>query len=113
MHALIQTFSEFTREDWREMDRLRSLSFKPTQEEIEAERKERERIKQETIANNLGKYGIAKPETITKEFVINFLSTIDAKQFIGENIEDWTDSQIELYWDIESAFDELVYTRLG
>jgi hypothetical protein len=37
---------------------------------------------------------------------------INAKEFVWDDVEKWVLNQIEVFWDLETAFDDLVYTRL-
>jgi hypothetical protein len=50
---LLNIISTFTKEDWQEFDRLKSLPFQPTQEELEAQRLEQEQNKKLVIENKL------------------------------------------------------------
>jgi hypothetical protein len=50
---LLQIFSQFTREDWQEFDRLKSLPFEPTEQELETQRLEQEQNKKLVIENKL------------------------------------------------------------
>jgi hypothetical protein len=37
---------------------------------------------------------------------------INAKEFVWGDLEKWIEAQIILFGDLETAFDDLVYTRL-
>jgi hypothetical protein len=53
MNTLLETFSQFTREDWQEFDRLKQLAFQPTLEEIEKQKEEQEKQKQSLVNSKL------------------------------------------------------------
>jgi len=53
MNSLLQEFANFTKEDWQEFDRLKSLPFQPTQEELEEQRLEQEQNKKLVIEAKL------------------------------------------------------------
>jgi hypothetical protein len=112
MNTLLTTFSTFTREDWIEFDRLKWLAFQPTQEELEEQAKQQEEQKQLVITNKLQAIWITRPEVITKEFVLQLLEIINAKEFVWADLDLWIENQINLYWDLETAFNDLVYSRL-
>jgi hypothetical protein len=40
------------------------------------------------------------------------LETINAKQFVGEDLNWWIDNQLVLFGDLETAFNELVIRYL-
>jgi predicted ATP-dependent Lon-type protease len=50
---LLQIFSQFTKEDWIEFDRIKSLAFQPTQEELEEQARQQEEQKQLVITSKL------------------------------------------------------------
>jgi hypothetical protein len=50
---LLNIFSTFTKEDWIEFDRLKSLAFQPTQEELEEQARQQEKQKQLVITSKL------------------------------------------------------------
>jgi predicted ATP-dependent Lon-type protease len=50
---LLNIFSTFTKEDWIEFDRLKSLPFQPTQEELEEQARQQEEQKQLVITSKL------------------------------------------------------------
>lgn len=105
---LLQIFSTFTREDWQEFDRIKSLAFQPTQEELEAQRLEQEQARINTINSKLANLWITRPEVITKEFVIWLLTQLKAEQFIWSDFDWWITNQENLFWNLETAFDDLV-----
>ena len=109
---LLNIFSEFTKEDWIEFDRIKSLPFQPTQEELEEQARQQEEQKQLVITSKLQAIWIERPEVITQEFVLQLLEAINAREFVWADLDKWINSQIELFWDIETAFNDLVYSRL-
>jgi hypothetical protein len=50
---LLNIFSQFTKEDWIEFDRIKSLPFQPTQEEVEEQQRQQEEQKQLVINSKL------------------------------------------------------------
>jgi predicted ATP-dependent Lon-type protease len=50
---LLNIFSQFTKEDWIEFDRLKSLLFEPTEEELEEQARQQEEQKQLVITSKL------------------------------------------------------------
>lgn len=105
-------FTNWTRQDFIDFDNRRAEVFAPTQEELEAEQIIQEQARKQSIIDKLAKYWATRPDTITKEFCIWFLTSINAKEFIGDDYSSWVDSEIEIHGDIETAFDNLVYNRL-
>ena len=109
---LLNIFSTFTKEDWIEFDRLKSLPFQPTQEELEEQTRQQEEQKQLVITSKLQAIWIERPETITKEFVLELLETINAREFVWADLSTWIENQCLLFGDLKAAFDDLVYSRL-
>ena len=105
---LLELFSTFTKEDWQEFDRIKNLPLQPTTEELEAQRLEQEQNRINMINSKLTNLWITRPEVITKEFVIWLLTQLKAEQFIWDDFDWWVDNQILLFWDIETAFNDLV-----
>lgn len=48
------------------------------------------------------------PEVITKEYCIQLLTQLDARQFIGNDYDKWVDNQVILFGDLDTAFNEIV-----
>ena len=109
---LLNIFSQFTREDWNKFDKIKSLAFQPTQEELEEQARQQEEYRQSVITSKLQAIWIERPKTVTKEFVLYLLQWINAQQFVWDNLEEWIESQVILFWDIETAFNELVIRYL-
>ena len=109
---LLECFETFTREDFRNLDKIRNDIFAPTQEEIEAENIRKEEEKMEVVRIKLAKYNITPPIPFSREFMLWFLSLLDAKEFIGNDYDKFINDKIELYWTMEKAFYELVYSEL-
>lgn len=105
---LLELFSTFTREDWQEFDRIKSIAFQQKEEELEAQRLEQEQNILNTINSKLNNLWITRPETITKEFIIWLLTSLNAQQFIWDDFDWWIEDQILLFGDLETAFDDLV-----
>jgi hypothetical protein len=79
---LLECFQTFTREDFKNLDKIRSDIFDPTQEEIEAEETRKEEEKKNIIKQKLEKYNIIPPIPFSREFMLAFLDKLDAKEFI-------------------------------
>ena len=105
---LLNIFSTFTREDWNNFDNIRNLAFQPTQSEIDKQKIQQALYRKNEINSKLANLWIARPEIITKEFIIWLLTQMKAEQFIWDDFSWWIDNQILLFWDIETAFDELL-----
>ena len=106
-------FSTWTRADFIAFDARRQEVFQPTPEELEQQRMDQEAQMHDIVTEKLALVGVQLTEPITKEFVLVLLDTINAKQFIGENVEQWVDNQIELFdGDIDKAFRQLVLQYL-
>lgn len=105
---LLEIFTTFTKEDWQQMETIKNIAFQPTQEELEVQRLEQEQARKDLINSKLSNFWIIRPETITKEFVIWLLTQMQAEQFIWADFETFIDNQIALFWDLETAFDDLV-----
>lgn len=112
MNSLLQEIANFTKEDWQEFDRLKNLVFQPTQEEIEKQKEEQEKQKQSLINSKLKAIWIEKPETITREIVLNLLEKLNAKQWIWDDYNKFIDNQIVLFWDLNTAFENLLINNL-
>ena len=112
MNSLLQEFANFTREDWNAYESFKAKAFEPTQEELETQRLEQENNKKLVIETKLKALWITRPQIVTKEFVLWLLNIINAKEFVWNDVEKWVLNQIEVFWDLETAFDDLVYTRL-
>lgn len=109
---LLECFKTFTREDFKNLDKIRNDIFAPTQEEIETEKVKQEAEKQKIIQEKLLKYGITPPIPFSKEFMLSFLNLLDAKRFIGSDYDVFIEEHIKIYWTVEKAFYNLVYERL-
>ncbi len=109
---LLELLSTFTRDDWQSMDMLRSIVFQPTQEEIDTQDQVLKTQKAELIASKLALLWVTRPETITKEFALSFLTSINAQQFVWEDLSVWIDDQAILFGDLDTAFDDLVIRYL-
>lgn len=105
-------YTTWTRADWLAFDNARSKCFAPTTEEIEAQKKKAEEDRINAIQNELTSLGIDRPEHITKEWALWFLTMIDAKVFIGDDLSWWLDSQEILFWTLDNAFDDLILRYL-
>lgn len=112
MNTLLEQFSTFTKEDWIEFDKLKSKAFEPTLEELETQRLETQLNKKILIETKLANLWITRPEVITKEFVIWLLTSLNAEQFIWDDFNKWVENQKSLFWDLETAFDDLVLRYL-
>lgn len=96
-NSLMQDFSTWTREDFINFESRKSEVFLPTTEELESQRLEAEQNRKAIISGKLEKYSIVRPEVVTKDFCIQFLNSIDAKQYVGSDLELWIDNQISLF----------------
>ena len=105
-------FTTWTREDFTNFDTQRQLVMQPTPEEIAIQQALIEANNLAIITSKLSALWITKPDIITKEFVLWFLEAINAKQFVWEDLSGWVDNQIILFWDLETAFNELVIRYL-
>ena len=109
---LLECFETFTREDFKNLDKIRGDIFAPTQGEIEEENIRKEEEKMEVVRIKLAKYNITPPVPFTREFMLWFLDIINAKAFIWDNYEKFIDDNTIIYWTMEKAFNNLVYERL-
>ena len=104
-------FTNWTRQDFIDFDNRRIEVFSPTPDEI-AQRDYDNKQKKDAIVKqkleNIWYWNLEK----TKEAVVPFLYAINAQQFVWADIEKWVDNQILLYWDIETAFNEIIYNYL-
>ena len=95
---LIEIFKTFNSDDWNEFYNMR-IYEQPIETIIDNTK---------LINDKLSAIWITRPEIITKEFVLWLLEKLDAKQFVWEDLGKWIDNQIELFWSLELAFDDLV-----
>ena len=109
---LLECFQTFTREDFKNLDKVRTDIFAATQEEIEAQKIKEEQEKMNTIQEILKKNNITPPIIFSHEFMLWFLAKIDAKKFIGDDYNKFIDDNIVLHWTMEKAFYNLVYDRM-
>lgn len=109
---LLEFFSTFTREDWKQMEAIKNIAFQPTPEELEAQRLEQEQYRKTLINEKLSNVWVSRPQTITKEFVILLLTQLNAQQFIWDDFETWVSNQEVLFWSLDKAFDDLVLRYL-
>lgn len=105
-------FTLWQRQDFLDFDARRQEVMQPATEELEAQAIEQEQNKLAYINKKLSAIGITRPSVITKEFVIGMLTMMNAEQFIGNDFSGWIDNQIVLFWDLETAFDDLVFRYL-
>lgn len=106
-------FSNWTREDFNAFDARRNEVFQPTAQELAQAEAERAAAFRNAVNAKLSAVGVTRPQTVTKEFVVAFLNSIDAKQFVGDDVSGWVDNQIALFENnIGKAFDELVVRYL-
>jgi len=109
---LLNIFSTFTKDNWIEFDRIKNLTFQPSQEELEEQIKQQKEYKQNLINSKLKTLWIERQEIITIEFALWLLEIINAKQFVWADLEWWLKNQIILFWDLETAFNELILRYL-
>ena len=107
-----QDFLWRTRQQRQEFDLIRSKSFELTQEELLQQEIEQENIKQEQISLKLSNRWIVKPSPIKKEWMLQVMEWLDAKQFLGDDLELYLDNQLELHWTLERVMDNLVLAYL-
>ena len=106
-------FTTWTREDFLAFDARRQEVFTPTPEELEQQRLDHEQYMNDLVEQKLLAVGITLTEPITREFALQLLELINARQFIGEDLDKWVDSQIELFdGDLDKAFKQLVVNYL-
>lgn len=87
-------FSTWTRADFIAFDAARSKAFEPTPEE-KAESEARSAAYCESkVSSVLSKVGMDATAPRDRAFLLDFAARIDAKQFVGENVEAWVDAQI-------------------
>lgn len=101
-------FSQWTREDYLAFELRKAEVMKPTQTELDLQKAQELTNRKNAINIKLSLLWITRPEVITKTFVIWMLTQMKAEQFIGTDFSGWVDNQILLFWDIETAFDDLV-----
>ena len=94
-NELLALLPTLTLENWSVIDNFRN----PPVPEVD---------RKQLVLQKLSIFGITEYPTVTKEFVLQLLTTMDAKQFVGEDLDTWVDNQIELCGSLEEAFDELV-----
>ena len=82
--------------------------MQPTAEQIEADVIQAEQNRIANINSRLSVFGITRPETITKDFVLGILAQMHAEQFIWNDFSKWVDNQEILFGSLEKAFDDLV-----
>lgn len=106
-------FTTWTRQDFLAFDQRRSEVFQPTPEELEQQKAERDAYVKATVSAKLSAIGMQMPETITKDFAIEVLTAVNAKVFVGEDYSGWVDSQVAIFGDIETAFNQIILNYLN
>lgn len=107
-----QDFSPRTRAQWLEFQSIKDNAFLPTDKEIEQQRIEQEEARKQIILQKMAARWIIKPSPITKERMLQVMEWLDAKQFLGDDLEWYLDNQLELHWTLEKVMDNLVLAYL-
>ena len=105
-------FSARTRAQWLEFQSIKDNAFLPTEEENEQQRVEQEEARKKVIIQKMLARWIEKPNPIKKEWMLQVMDWLDAKQFLWEDIEWYIDNQLKLHWTLENVMDNLVLTYL-
>ena len=101
-----------TRADRLAFDEAKRLAFQPTEQEIAEQKAKQEQDRKDMIKQKLQAVGAERPTKITKPRALQFLVMLDARQYIWDDLEKRIDDQIELFWDLEKAFDDLILRYL-
>lgn len=109
---LISIIDTFTKEDWLAFDSMRINKFKPDESEVTLQAESLNKQKMESVKQKLIRIWFIYPDVLTKEFVLQFLTAINAGEFVWEDLNWWVDAQIELFGSLDTAFIELVYNKL-
>lgn len=104
--------SQWTRQDFIDFENRKNEVFQPTIEEQELERLAQIENNKQIIISKLANIGVIRPDIITKDFVLELLTWINAEQYIWNNFDTWIDNQVILFWDLDTAFNELVIRYL-
>lgn len=84
--------------------------MQPTLEELKAQEDAIEASKTAKYSEVLTANGFNPDSKITKDFIKEFCTSVDAKQYVWD-VDKWIESQIELYWDIETWFKNFILTN--
>lgn len=107
-----QDFQWWTRQQWQEFDAIRQQTFELTQEELLQKEIEQENMRQEQIYLKLSSRWIEKPNPIKKEWMLQVMEWLNARQFLGDDLELYLNNQLELHWTLEKVMDNLVLAYL-
>lgn len=105
-------FSTWTRADFLAFDAARAKAFELTPEEM-AENEARAAANREAkVSDLLAKVGMDTKAERDRAFLLDFAARIDAKQFVGENVEKWVDAQIAEFPTPKEALEHFIVRYL-
>ncbi len=105
-------FSSWTRDDWKLFEEIKEIALRPTELELKQIEIENENVKQLLIESKIKAVWISKPETLTKEWMLAMMESLDARKLLWEDLEKYLEWQVELYGSLEAVFEFLVLTYL-
>lgn len=105
-------FSDWTRADFLSFDSARAKAFELTPEE-RAENEARAAANREAkVSALLARAGMDTKAERDRAFLLDFAARIDAKQFVGENVEGWVDAQIAEFPTSKDALEHFIVRYL-
>lgn len=91
---MTQDFTSWTRADFVAFDQARAAAFEPTPEERAEAQAQTIAAMEAKVSAVLAAVGMDSAAPRDRAFLLDFAARIDAKQFVGENVEAWVDAQI-------------------
>ena len=109
---MTQDFSSWTREDFTAFDQARAAAFAPTPEEIAESEARASAAREAKVSAALFAVGMDAAAPRDRAFLLDFAARIDAKQFVGENVEAWVDAQIAEFATPKDALEYFIVRYL-
>ena len=107
-----QDFATRTREDRQQFDSIRETAFIQKAQEIADHEAQTQATRLQVVTNKLATIWMSVPEKLTKAWVVTFMTNINAKQWVWEDIQRYLQWQLELHWSYKKVIEYLVLTYL-
>jgi hypothetical protein len=88
-------FSTWTRADFQAFDAAKAAALAPTPEETAAQAEAVAASQSAKVNAYLSRVGMDVSAERDLAFLLEFAARIDAKQFVGENVEGWVADQVK------------------
>lgn len=105
-------FSTWTRADFLAFDAAKAKAFELTPEERAENEAKAADNREAKVSAVLSKVGMDTAAARDRDFLLDFAARIDAKQFVGENVEGWVDAQISEFATPKEALEYFIVRYL-